>query len=216
MVVILGQGKYLGAGRCKDLGGINVAGKYVDMKIIILQLLVVLVLFCSGAEAKGIEAELWGISWDADASQVKQSLEGQGLVLIEQGKDSNGNQWQKFGNGLYSGFQCDVKVVWQEKCLAEINIESTGVFLLGTESTYRKLEARFTDEYGQPKEKDRYMLKIFPGIWVELAKWVVTDQGRPSFEVTVVQNSPVDGPETETARPAKIYISFKQITGKIR
>lgn len=214
--MILRQRKYLGAGRCKDLGGIHVAGKYVDMKIIILQLLVVLVLFCGGVEAKGIEAGLWGISWDADASQVKQSLEGQGFVLVEQGKDSSGNQWQKFGNGLYSGFQCDVKVVWQEKRLAEINIESTGVFLLGTEATYRKLEARFTDEYGQPKERERHMLKIFPGIWVEFAKWTVTDKGEPSFEVTVVQNSPADGPETETARPAKIYISFKDISGKTR
>lgn len=183
--------------------------------IIIVQLLVVVMFLFGSAEAKGIEAVLWEIGWDADAKQVKQCLEGQGFERIEQGKDMNGRQWQKFRNGLFSGFQCDIQVVWQSKQLAEINIESTGAFLLGTEFTYRNLVEQFTSEYGRPTEQDKYMLKIFPGIWVETVKWTVIANGAPSFEVIVVQNSPADKLGFEAADPSKISISFKKTVGNL-
>jgi len=183
--------------------------------IIIVQLLVVVMFLFGSAEAKGIEAGLYGIGWDTNAKQVKQCLEGQGFELLEQGKDLHERRWQRFGNGLFSGIHSDVQVVWQSKQLAEINIESTGVFLLGTEFTYRNLVARFTGEYGQPTERDKYMLKVFPGIWVEITKWTVNVSGGPSFEVTVVQSSPADELVFQSAHPSKISISFKNIEGNL-
>jgi len=180
-----------------------------EKSIIIVQLLVVVMLLFGSAEAKGIEAGLGGIGWGTDAKQVKQCLEGQGFELIEQGKDTNGRHWQRFGNSLFSSFYSDVQVVWQSNKLSEINIESTGVFLLGTEFTYQNLVTQFTGEYGQPAERDKYMLKIFPGIWVETTKWMVSVNDAPSFEVTVVQNSPADKLETKSAHLSRISILFK-------
>jgi len=177
----------------------------------IVQLLVVVMLLFGSAEAKGIETGLGEIGWGTDAKQVKQCLEGQGFELIEQGKDRNGWHWQRFGNSLFSSFYSNIQVVWQSNKLSEINIESTGVFLLGTEFTYQNLVAQFTSEYGQPAERDKYMLKTFPGIWVETTKWMVSVNDNPSFEVIVVQNSPADKLETKSAHVSRISILFKKI-----
>lgn len=186
-------------------------GKHVKMKFILIQLAVVLILFCGGAEAKGIEAGLWGIGWDADVNSVRQSLEQQGFVLLDEWKDANGNLGQRYGNGLYSGFPCDIRVLWKAKDLKEINIESNGVFLLGTDAPFQSLVARFTEEYGQPQEREGHMLKIFPGVWVEGAKWTISEKGTHAFSVTVVQNRPADRVTADDAAKATISVSFSRL-----
>jgi hypothetical protein len=186
--------------------------KHVNTKLILIQLAVVFILFCGGAEAKGIEAGLWGIGWNADSNSVKQNLEQQGFVLLDQWKDENGNLGQKFGNGLYSGFSCDIRVLWKAKDLKEINIESTGVFLLGTDAPFQNLLARFTEEYGQPQEREAHMLKIFPGVWVEGAKWTVSEKGAAAFTVIIVQSRPADRVASDDATKSTIGVSFKRVT----
>jgi len=182
----------------------------MNVKTITIQILLILVVFFGSAEARGIEAGLGGISWESDTNQVQQALAGQGFVFVEQGNTPDGNRWERYGNGLFSGFLCDIKVVWQSKRLAWIDIESR-IFLLGPESTYRKLVTQFAVEYGQPQETDRYMLKMYPGLWIEWAKWTVTGKGEPSFTVTVMQNSPA---EAGSAGSGEIKISFQKISGK--
>jgi|GEM_PF-5078058 len=177
----------------------------------IVQMLVIVMFLCGSAEAKGIEAGLGKMAWDMDTKQVKECLKGQGFELIEEGKDPDGRNFQRFGNSQFSSFYSNIHTVWQSKQLAEINIESSGVFLLGAEFTYRNLVAQFTDEYGQPVNQDKYMLKIFPGIWVETTTWLVDDNGIPSFGVTVVQENSAEPIETKSSHLSKISIHFKNI-----
>ncbi len=177
----------------------------------ILPFLLVTMLLFSSVEAKGIEVGLGEISWDTDKKQVTQYLKGQGFEFVEQGKDEEGRQWQKFNNGQLFGFYSGVRLVWQSQQLAEVNIESQGVFFLGTEFTYQKLLAQFTDEYGPATGHNKYMLKIFPGIWVATTQWVVNKCGDPPYEVTIVQHNPVDPVGPEAIRSSKISITFKNI-----
>lgn len=179
--------------------------------MIIIQLLVVAMLLFGSAEAKAIETGLGEIGWDSNAAEVKQSLEGQGFEFFGQGIDAEGRQWQKFGNGQFSNFHCTIQTVWQSQRLEEINIESTGTFLLGTEYTYRNLVTRLAEQYGPPAEQDKYMLKIFPGIWVETMKWTVSVDGAPSFEIIAVQNNPAHAFGPESRHIGKIGITFKYI-----
>ncbi len=176
-----------------------------------VQLLVALVLLCGGAEAKPIATGLGEIRWDADAKTVEQILGKQGFVLLDQVKDADGNTRQRFGNGLYTGFRCEIEAVWQEKHLAEIKIASIGRLLLGSDAAFQKLVARFTEEYGEPREREAHMLKIFPGVWVEGAKWTVTGNGQPSCDVVVVQNRPAPAPQGDPAGAEAVFVSFKKL-----
>lgn len=176
-----------------------------------VQLLVALVLLCGGAEAKPIEAGLWEIGWDADAKAVEQILGKQGFVLLDQVKDADGNTRQRFGNGLYAGFRCEIEAVWQAKHLAEVNISSAGRLLLGSDAAFHKLEVRFTEEYGEPREREAHMLKIFPGVWVEGVKWTVTGNGQPSYDVVVVQKRPAPAPQGDPEGAEAVFVSFKKL-----
>lgn len=185
-------------------------GKYVITRLIVIQIALTLMLFCGGVEAKGLETALWGIGWEADNKSVKQIMENNRFTLLNEGKYQDGKAWQRYGDGLYSGFQCDIEYVWQAGSLSAVNIESKGLFLLGPDSIFQSLVTQFTDEYGQPSEREAYMLKIFPGIWVEGVKWLVTGNGGSSFEVTVVENKAVLRPKGNLVPSDKILISFKK------
>lgn len=180
----------------------------VCWKAAAVQLMVALVLFCGSAEAKPIESGLWGIGWDANAKAVEQVMGKQGFMLLDQVKDEDGKTRQRFGYGLYAGFRCEIEVVWQAKHLAEINIASAGRLLLGADAAFQNLVARFNEEYGQPREREAHMLKIFPGVWVEGAKWTVSVNGQPSYDVVVVQNRPAPAPQGDPAGAEGVFVSF--------
>jgi len=186
-------------------------GKYVNMKLILMQLAVMLILLCGGADAKGIEAGLRGINWDSDVKAVRLTLEQQGFTLLDQWKDENGNLGQKFGNGLYSGLRSDITVLWKAKGLKEINISSAGIFLLLPDAHFQSLVARFTDQYGPPQVREAHMLKIFPGVWVEGAQWKVNESGAPAFTATIVQSRPADQVVSGEADKGTISVSFKRM-----
>ena len=180
----------------------------VSWKAAAVQMMVALVLLCGGAEAKPIEAGLGEIGWDADAKTVEQVMGKQGFMLLDQVKDEAGKTRQRFGYGLYSGFRCEIEVVWQAKHLTEINIASTGRLLLGADAAFQNLVARLIGEFGQPREREAHMLKIFPAVWVEGAKWTVTGNGQPSYDVVVVQNRPAPAPQGDPAGAEGVLVSF--------
>ncbi len=186
-------------------------GRYSSAIRCLMQLLIILVFFFGGAEAKGIEAGLWGLGWDNNADQIKQTLEGQGFVLLDQGNQGEQSKWQRFGNGQYTGFPCEIKAVWQGERLTEINIESTEAFILGTDFVHRNLVAWFTEQYGQPRKTEGYLLKIYPAVRVDWAEWAVTVKGSPAFTVTLTENSPTARTGDESARSAKITVLFQKI-----
>jgi hypothetical protein len=191
-------------------------GQCRNLKHIILQIFVMIALVLGTAEAKGIETGLWGLGWDANPNQAKQALEGQGFVLLDQGNDGAGISWIKFGNGQYTGFPCEVKVIWQAGQLAEISIESTEEFLLGSDLTYRNLSARFSEQYGPPRQSEAYMLKIFPGVWVEWSSWTVALKDVPTYAVKLEQNKPAEKLAGEPTRQEKIIVLFQKITTQSR
>ena len=178
--------------------------------------LIILVMLCANAEARGIEAGLWGIGWDSPATEIQTVLENQGFAAAGRGEEGDGLIWQEYSGGQYADFPYRIRMFWQGENLRRISLESAEAFLLGTDFPYRNLTAKFTQQFGPPQGGDAYMLKIFPGIWVEWARWTVTDQGSPPYTVTLSRQKPAYPHQDDPDKPAKISILFERNANIIR
>lgn len=184
-------------------------GTVIPMKRVVIPLLLLVALLCGGVEAHGIGDQAWGIGWGSENGQVKSSLESKGFVLAAPGGLSDGLRWQRYSGGFYAGFRCDVNVGWSGERLMELRIESTEPFLLGTEFAYQHVVARMNEAFGQPQLQDSYMLKMFPGLWISWAQWMVQEK-KEKFEILVVETKPANV-QNDDRETQKISIAFKRL-----
>lgn len=165
----------------------------------------------SSAGARDISADLWGITWQTDAVQLQQRLSQQGFIRQQQGCDQAGHVWQWFDHGVFFALPSGVAVEWQDERLASIHVVAEGLTRAAVNASYQQIKDYLTINYGQPTTVDRYMLKIYPGVWVDTVKWVTTDE---QGEIMITVETGVPDEITGAFAPdnqADITITFERM-----